>query len=266
MVTPSQSLIVCKGCGQHKAAHPKRRLFCVECVNKMAVAYTAKYREKQKLTPRILACKACGKDFDASLTGRTWRCPECLAAYQKEYAQKDKERHAEYSRNYRTRMGDEYREKMVNRRKEAISAMSEAELAEFRRKEADKSRRIAANLRQQVFAAYGGFKCACCGETEPLFLTIDHINNDGHEQRRNGDYRGGTAFYQWLKKNHFPAGYQVLCMNCNLGKHRNGGVCPHQGRCNDYSVMEVEPSGSKRIAPSQGDEIVCSAEETCSSS
>jgi hypothetical protein len=35
-----------------------------------------------------------------------------------------------------------------------------------------------------VFAAYGGFKCACCGETEPTMLTIDHKNEDGAAFRR----------------------------------------------------------------------------------
>lgn len=23
--------------------------------------------------------------------------------------------------------------------------------------------------------------------------------------------------------------YQLLCFNCNCGRHRNGGVCPHKG-------------------------------------
>lgn len=25
-----------------------------------------------------------------------------------------------------------------------------------------------------------------------------------------------------------PEGFQTLCYNCNIGKHRNGGICPHQ--------------------------------------
>jgi len=78
-----------------------------------------------------------------------------------------------------------------------------------------------------VFNSYGGYVCACCGETEPNFLTIDHMNNDGaaHRKSING---GGTRLYDWLKARDFPDGYQVLCLNCNMGKYRNGGVCPHQ--------------------------------------
>lgn len=28
----------------------------------------------------------------------------------------------------------------------------------------------------------------------------------------------------------FPPEYQIQCFNCNLGRARNGGVCPHQAR------------------------------------
>lgn len=88
------------------------------------------------------------------------------------------------------------------------------------------------DLRDQAFMAYGGYRCSCCGETERLFLSIDHINNDGAEHRRsikkgNGK-RAGLTMYAWLVRNGLPPGFQVLCMNCNMGKHRNGGVCPHK--------------------------------------
>jgi hypothetical protein len=93
-------------------------------------------------------------------------------------------------------------------------------------------------LKDTVFNAYGGYKCACCGETEPLFLTIDHIDSDGSKHRREitpeghdyRDYRSSTGYktYRWLENNNFPAGFQVLCSNCNHGRHRNGGVCPHK--------------------------------------
>ncbi len=32
----------------------------------------------------------------------------------------------------------------------------------------------------------------------------------------------------WLKANNFPPGFQTLCHNCNIGKHRNKGICPHK--------------------------------------
>jgi len=231
MVIPSQDEIDCKGCGERAAPHKAYRLFCAICVKRKQVEYQRAYRERLKATPRTVVCKGCGEEFSTERSGRTWRCQPCTTAYQAELVRQDRERHAHYSRAYRERLGPEYRERMIRRRVDAVAAMAPDELAAFRRKEADKSLRLSSALREEVFAAYGGKRCACCGEAEPLFLSIDHVDNDGAQMRRSGTHsRGGTQFYQWLRKNGFPAGFQVLCMNCNLGKHRNGGVCPHQSR------------------------------------
>jgi len=108
-----------------------------------------------------------------------------------------------------------------------------------------------ARIREAVFAAYGGYKCACCGESEQKFLTIDHVKNDGATFRRQiagTRTAAGYVTYRWLLKHNFPSGYQVLCMNCNHGKRMNAGVCPHQARRNDQS-KDVGPSGPKRTAP-----------------
>ena len=86
----------------------------------------------------------------------------------------------------------------------------------------------AARVRDEAYARYGGPMCACCGESNPFFLTIDHINNDGHVQRK--QHKAATALYSWLKARGYPPGYQVLCYNCNMGKARNGGICPHKSR------------------------------------
>lgn len=91
-----------------------------------------------------------------------------------------------------------------------------------------------AQLKQEIFAVYGT-KCACCGEDHPLLLNIDHINNDGAAHRRSlksNKRLGGQAIYRWLKNNNYPPGFQVLCWNCNMGKHLNGGVCPHKEKEN----------------------------------
>lgn len=90
-----------------------------------------------------------------------------------------------------------------------------------------------------VLAHYGN-RCACCGESEALFLTVDHIDNDGHRfRKKNNDGIHNNVCY-WLVRNGFPEGFQVLCMNCNQGKHRNGGVCPH--------VTKVQRLGESRRA------------------
>lgn len=81
-------------------------------------------------------------------------------------------------------------------------------------------------LRLEMTKAYGQ-KCACCGEDEVLFLELDHINNDGFSDRKiNG---AGVKLLCRLKKAGWPKDrYQLLCCNCNQGKKRNGGICPHK--------------------------------------
>ncbi len=81
------------------------------------------------------------------------------------------------------------------------------------------------NLKIEVIEHYGG-RCACCGETNIKYLTIDHINGDGAEHRRKINSKAGSKFYKWLKDNNYPEGFRVLCFNCNCGK-KNYSICPH---------------------------------------
>ena len=87
-----------------------------------------------------------------------------------------------------------------------------------------KNKRTYQKVKTAVFDHYG-HACNCCGETEPMFLSIDHVNNDG-----GGRYRDerGYAMYRGIIMQGFPDKYQVLCWNCNVGKQRNGGTCPHK--------------------------------------
>jgi len=78
--------------------------------------------------------------------------------------------------------------------------------------------------------------CACCGEAEIAFLTIDHVNGGGDAHRRqiSGSRRGGDSMYRWLRSNGWPQDdYQILCFNCNQGRHVNGGICPHAAKFAD---------------------------------
>ena len=88
------------------------------------------------------------------------------------------------------------------------------------------------SMRAAMLAAYGS-RCSCCGEREPLFLDLDHINNDGAKDRKqNGS---GVKLLRRLEKAGWPKdAYQILCSNCNQGKQRNGGVCPHKSKKNPF--------------------------------
>lgn len=96
--------------------------------------------------------------------------------------------------------------------------------ANARRKQINKAERD--KLKIDVLDAYGG-KCACCGEAEPIFLTIDHIKGGG-TKHRNSITKNSIGLYRWLRQNNYPKGFQVLCFNCNRGKHFNNGICPHK--------------------------------------
>lgn len=137
---------------------------------------------------------------------------------------------------------------------------------EWYRKNLVKKHETMIRVKDAVFCAYGGYECACCGETERKFLTLDHIASDGASWRRQTfgvRTSAGGRTYAWLAKHGFPKGYQVLCMNCNFGKRMNNGVCPHQQvRRNDHPLVGVGPSGPKRTAPALklvGEEMVSSA-------
>ncbi|OFY41481.1 MAG: hypothetical protein A2Z69_02305 [Bacteroidetes bacterium RBG_13_44_24] len=86
-----------------------------------------------------------------------------------------------------------------------------------------KKNRIA--LRAEILRHYGS-KCACCGETEPKFLALDHINGGGYRHRKNIG-QDGHSLYHWIRKNDYPAGFQLLCHNCNMAKGLYG-ECPHK--------------------------------------
>ncbi len=80
--------------------------------------------------------------------------------------------------------------------------------------------------REIVISHYGGV-CACCEESQIEFLSMDHINGDGAKHRRELKKNGHIHIYDWLIKNNFPEGFQVLCMNCNWAKGKYG-YCPHK--------------------------------------
>ena len=96
---------------------------------------------------------------------------------------------------------------------------------ERRRKLNKYSRTKYREFRNRVIDHYGG-GCACCGETNRGFLTIDHVKNDGAAERKQGI--GLLQLVRLIVKQGYPSNYQILCYNCNLGRAYNYSICPHK--------------------------------------
>jgi hypothetical protein len=83
-------------------------------------------------------------------------------------------------------------------------------------------------LKEKTLARYGT-SCAVCGFDDTRALQIDHVNGGGNAERiaAGGSIRfAGWNFYQWLKVNGYPDGYQTLCANCNMIKHEESKNMP----------------------------------------
>lgn len=105
---------------------------------------------------------------------------------------------------------------------------------EYRHENKDRVHQYEKNMRLrrklEVLGHYSGNTIPHCanpfGEhNEPYItldaLSIDHINGGGNKERRQlfgKSTKSGYSFYAWLKRNNFPSGYQVLCMNCQTIK------------------------------------------------
>lgn len=155
----------------------------------------------------------------------------------KEYYRKNREeilrkRRERYANNKKFRQGilrtcKNYREKNPEKYRRNQNKWREKNREKVRKM--DKEYRD--NLRFTVLAGYsdGQPKCTCCGESHIEFLTIDHIEGKGIKYGREKKLKNTYQFYNWLVKNNFPEGYQVLCRNCNysLGAY---GYCPHKSQ------------------------------------
>jgi hypothetical protein len=73
-----------------------------------------------------------------------------------------------------------------------------------------------------VLDKYGN-SCKWCSFSDMRALQIDHINDNGAEERKSlgGQKMSGWVFYEYLIKSGLPDGYQTLCANCNNIKQWN---------------------------------------------
>ena len=80
--------------------------------------------------------------------------------------------------------------------------------------------------------------CNCCGLNDHLdFLALDHVlgkkQMDSMPELVAIGYSStleNNKLKDWIIRNNFPDGFQILCHNCNFAKGypRNNGKCPHE--------------------------------------
>lgn len=165
-------------------------------------------------------CTACGEVQAVSEFGRDagnrdglhYNCNPCRAGERKRLREQNPEKYRAAARAGTARYRD--REGM----RERIRAEDRQRYAANREEQKARKSRYAANLRAVVFAHYGT-ACACCGSTTRL--SIDHINGDGKQHRRELGNSTGMRIYTWLIREGFPPGFQVLCGSCNASKGRS---------------------------------------------
>jgi hypothetical protein len=115
----------------------------------------------------------------------------------------------------------EYREKTKDKRKEYQKQWK----LDNPEKVKGKSKEERARVKMEVLTHYsqGIPRCASCNFNDMRALQLDHIFNNGAEERREifgNRFAAGTMFYRWVRQQNYPEGYQVLCANCNIIKER----------------------------------------------
>jgi len=139
-----------------------------------------------------------------------------------------KDKHSKDGHSNRCLLCNREKCKTWNKANRQYRTLVEKEWRQTHRSQYNKSVRDSkARTRLQVLMHYCGGtpRCQCpgCNCCVLEFLGMDHILGGGRKHREEIG-RGNT--YNWLKRNNFPPGFQVLCHNCNLAKGAYG-ICPH---------------------------------------
>lgn len=218
---------LCTNCGTEKPVGSSR--LCRECKNKASIychnAHIKRYGTRKK-SGVCVDCRAPAEP------GKTM----CLNCLQKRSNNQSVQRHNRIADNLCSQCGNDLGNSTGKRCRVCIDNRNDWYQGSTTQIK-DKVRRD--ENRKSVLERYGG-KCVCCGEIELYFLAIDHVEGNGNTHRKEIN-KYGSGFFEWLIKNNFPEGFQVLCHNCNMGKHLNGGVCPHQEQ-NESEYKSVPPN------------------------
>lgn len=185
----------CKECNQEFKPNRKTQIFCSRKCSKKNWRNIPKNKEKENQQRR-----------------------NYYNNHQKDEKRKAKERrklHPEKQKDYDKNRYWNNREEELERNKH-WKDLNPAEQRAYHKKHRDK-------LKIDVITHYSNGIMACANPynqhrepyTDIRALSIDHIEGGGCKHRLS--LKSGS-FYRWLRKNDYPFGYQVLCMNCQFIK------------------------------------------------
>ena len=118
----------------------------------------------------------------------------------------------ERNKRYKEKHPERYKEQRLSWRKRNPDKVRKNQLASETR------------VKEKFLAIYGNI-CACCGEFDKRFLTLDHVNGGGTKVRKQN--RSRLFCHRQALKLVDKQKYQTLCFNCNQAKHIYK-ECPHK--------------------------------------
>jgi glucan-binding YG repeat protein len=156
---------------------------------------------------------------------RDARTPEeqtAKTAYKSQWYQRNKERVSATNKTYARENATKIKE--YNAKRYAILDI------EGREQLYNKTARIRNQHRIDALKHYSGgtMSCARCGFDDIRAISLDHVNGDGAAHRR--QFKDSWAVFRWIKKNGYPEGFQVLCMNCQFIKRHENNEMPGKPR------------------------------------
>lgn len=155
-----------------------------------------------------------------------------MSQYYKDWYARNKERvkkyHAEWYKKNKSVLTAKHEAYNQTERAKELRRARRTPGSETEKKNSQRRKRSNAVLKEKVFAVYGEV-CACCGESDKRFLTVDHLNSDGHKEKGPGGNRRlkGDTLYRSILSGEKRGDIRILCFNCNFGRNNHGGTCPH---------------------------------------
>jgi len=203
----------------HKRSATTYRTECKQCHSEINRKRHQNRKKREKIWVNQKLCISCQqvKKRDSfgvashTIDGLDNKCKQCLSEYRQSDIMKEYQTQKKASGKQKE-ISDKYR----NSHQKEISQRKKQKRETFGDEVRAKEREYRRSVRQRAVNMLGG-ECAVCGEKDLPFLAIDHIFNDGAEDRKR--YQGLTQFACAIIAGRTDnTRLQVLCHNHNKEK------------------------------------------------